>query len=214
MSALNRISFAAAAMSVGLVSLAAQTAPADVTVQRMARSIQKEIVTLPNYGVFDDLNFGIRADGGVVLRGFASRPTLKDSAERVVKGIEGVTAVENKIQVLPLSPNDDRIRAGVYARVYGHTALSRYNPNRGVPRFFSLAMAAGGITNDPPLGFHPIHIIVNNGNVTLTGVVDNSGDKAIAGIQANSTPGAFTVDNDIIVANKENMEHNKSRKSK
>ena len=58
---------------------------------------------------------------------------------------------------------------------------------------------AGGITNDPPLGFHAIHIIVKNGNVTLFGVVNSQTDAAIAGMQANSAPGAFSVTNDLIV---------------
>ena len=60
-------------------------------------------------------------------------------------------------------------------------------------------MMAGGVTNDPPRGFHAIHIIVKNGNVTLYGVVNNETDSAIAGMQANSAPGAFSVDNDLIV---------------
>jgi hyperosmotically inducible periplasmic protein len=60
-------------------------------------------------------------------------------------------------------------------------------------------MMAGGITNDPPRGFHAIHIIVKNGNVTLYGVVNNASDEAVAGMMANSTPGVFSVDNDLIV---------------
>ena len=60
-------------------------------------------------------------------------------------------------------------------------------------------MMAGGITNDPPRGFHAIHIIVKNGNVTLYGVVNNASDEAIAGMMANSAPGVFSVDNDLIV---------------
>jgi osmotically-inducible protein OsmY len=60
-------------------------------------------------------------------------------------------------------------------------------------------MMAGGITNDPPRGFHGIHIIVKNGNVALYGVVNNESDAAIANIQANTTPGVFSVDNDLDV---------------
>lgn len=65
-----------------------------------------------------------------------------------------------------------------------------------------MARAAGGITNDPPMGFHAIHIIVENGNVTLTGVVDSDMDLALAGMRANSVPGVFSVDNDLQVATK------------
>ena len=94
-----------------------------------------------------------------------------------MKKIEGVETVDNEIEVLPLSPNDDRIRAGVYARIYGNPALQRYTSNRGgSARWRSLTRRTMGITNDPPTGYHAIHIIVKNGNVALKGVVDNSGD--------------------------------------
>ena len=61
-------------------------------------------------------------------------------------------------------------------------------------------MAAGGITQDPPLGYHAIHIIVDNGHVILTGVVDSESDSDVAAIQANSTPGVFSVENDLYIA--------------
>ena len=170
-------------------------------VLRIAKEVQKQIGTLPLYGVFDDIHFGIKGRS-VILRGEASRPTLKSSAENVVKKIEGVETVDNEIEVLPLSPNDDRIRAGVYARIYGNQVLRRYTSNRGgAARWSSLTRRTMGITNDPPTGYHAIHIIVKNGNVTLKGVVDNSGDSAIAEMQANSTPGVFRVDNDLYIAN-------------
>lgn len=177
---------------------------------RMAQRIQKALITLPTYGVFDDLRFGIKGRE-VVLRGFASRPTLKDSAEQVVKRIEGVEKVDNKIDVLPLSPNDDRIRAEVYAKIYLHPTLIRYNPNRGTPVWRSPARIAGGITNDPPPGFHPIHIIVKDGNVTLTGVVASSMDKSIAEIQANQSA-AFSVTNDLLIEGKAQQKEYKSKK--
>ena len=71
-----------------------------------------------------------------------------------------------------------------------------------------------GITSDPPRGFHAIHIIVKNGHVALEGVVDTAGDKAIAGIQANSTSGVFAVTNDLVVANlaKKKMKGGKKKK--
>jgi hyperosmotically inducible periplasmic protein len=178
---------------------AAQKAQTPQSVLRMATEIRKQIVTLPEYGVFDDLRYQIK-DFVVTLKGSASRPILKSSAESVVKKVEGVEKVINDIEVLPLSPNDDRIRARVYAAIYYNPTLSRYNPGRGAPIYMSPARAAGGVTNDPPVGFHPIHIIVKNGNVRLTGVVDNAMDEQIAGIQANSVNGVFSVENDIQVA--------------
>ena len=168
---------------------------------KTAQEVRKQIVTLPQYGVFDNIHFGINPDGTVVLRGEASRPTLKSSAENVVKKIEGVEKVDSQIEVLPASPNDDRIRAAVYAAVYSAAPLQKYTSNRGPRPMPSVARAAGGITNDPPFGYHAIHIIVKNGNVTLTGVVDNEGDMAIAGIRASGVPNVFSVDNQLQVAN-------------
>jgi hyperosmotically inducible protein len=171
---------------------------------RIAKEVQKRLAGLTNYGVFDWITFGFHGKT-VVLKGYASRPTLKSSAANVLKGIPGVESVDNQIEVLPLSNNDDRIRAAVYNRIYTQPGLRKYNANQGNvrqslgPGGRSVAMMAGGITNDPPQGFHAIHIIVKNGNVTLYGVVLNATDEAIAGIQANSAPGVFSVDNDLIV---------------
>jgi hyperosmotically inducible periplasmic protein len=143
---------------------------------RVEREVRHELVTLPFYGVFDNLAFQV--DGGTVtLLGQVSRPTLKTDAERVVKSIEGVERVINRIEVLPLSPYDDRIRLATYRAIYGNTALNRY-ALQAIP---------------------PIHIIVKNGNVTLEGVVANEGDKNIADIQARSVPGVFSVTNNLRV---------------
>jgi osmotically-inducible protein OsmY len=171
-------------------------------VLRIAKEVRKQIVTQPQYGVFDNIHFAIQG-GTLILRGQASRPTLKSGIENSVKRIEGVESVTNDIEVLPLSPNDDRIRAAVYASIYSFPTLQRYTSNRGGPGPMpSVARAAGGITNDPPIGFHAIHIIVKNGNVTLTGVVDSESDMAVAEMRANSVPGVFSVDNQLNVAGK------------
>ena len=141
---------------------------------RLLREIRHELVMLPYYGVFDNLAF--RVDGDTVtLLGQVTRPTLKDDAGRVVKDIEGVEKVVNNIEVLPLSPNDDRIRMAVYRAIYGHPTLNRYSL-QAVP---------------------PIHIIVKNGNVTLEGVVGSEADKNIANIQANGVSGVFSVTNNL-----------------
>lgn len=180
-----------------------QPSPGSALVQRIAQDVYKQIVKLPQYGVFDNINFAIKGDNTVILRGEASRPTLKSSAENVTKKIEGVGQVVNEIEVLPLSPNDDRIRALTYAKIYRNTWLSRYTSNRGGGRAYSPVRATMGITNDPPIGWHAIHIIVKNGNIRLVGVVDTSGDLAMAEMQARQVPGAFTVENDLIVAKDE-----------
>jgi hyperosmotically inducible periplasmic protein len=171
---------------------------------RIAKEVQKRLGSLTNYSVFDWITFGFHGKT-VVLKGYASRPTLKSGAANVLKNIEGVESVDNQIEVLPSSPNDDRIRAAAYNRIYTQPSLRKYNANQGSvaralgPGGRSVALMAGGITNDPPRGFHAIHIIVKNGNVTLYGAVNNQSDAAIAYMQANSTPGVFSVDNDLIV---------------
>ena len=143
---------------------------------RIEREVRHELVMLPFYGVFDNLSF--RVNGGTVtLMGQVTRPTLKTDAERVVKGIEDVERVVNDIEVLPLSSYDDKIRLATYRAIYGHTALNRY-VLQAVPS---------------------IHIVVKNGTVTLEGVVANEGDKNIAGLQANSVPGVFSVTNNLRV---------------
>lgn len=193
-----RIQVAFLALAVG-GALAAQT-PAinEQAVIRMARTIQREILTLPEYGVFDSIRFSFKGDT-VQLRGQASRPTLKSGAENVTKRVEGVAKVDNQIEVLPLSPMDDGIRLRAYVAIYGHPSLSRFNPNRGTPLFMSRMSAMTGITNNPPPGNHPVHIIVKNGNITLEGVLPTAGDRIIAELQANGVSGAFSVTNNIEV---------------
>lgn len=147
--------------------------PADAR-ERLEKEVRHELVMLPYYGVFD--NFAFKVDGDkVTLLGQVTRPTLKADAERVVKGIEGIESVDNQIEVLPLSPNDDRIRLAAYRAIYRDTALNRY-ALRAVP---------------------PIHIIVRNGNVTLEGVVATEADRNIANIRANSVHGVFFVTNNL-----------------
>ena len=171
---------------------------------RIVQEVQKKLAGLPTYSVFDWITFGVQGKT-IVLKGYASRPILKSDAENAVKRIKGVENVINEIEVLPNSPNDDRIRAAVYNRIYTQPTLAKYNANQGSlaralgPGGRSVALMAGGITNDPPIGFHAIHLIVKNGNVALYGVVNNEMDKTIAGMQANAAPGAFSVDNDLIV---------------
>lgn len=170
----------------------------------IVKQVRDKLMGLTDYGVFDSLRFAIKGKT-IVLMGYASRPVLKSEAEKVVKGIKGVESVDNQIQVLPTSPNDDRIRVGVYRRIYSQAALRKYTSGPvGFGRFPSVAVEAGGITQDPPTGYHAIHIIVKNGNVILTGVVDSKMDADIAAIQANSTPGVFSVENDLQIAGGQN----------
>lgn len=147
---------------------------------RTIKKIRKELVTLPFYGVFDNLAFKYE-EGVVTLYGQVSRPTLKKDAERAVERVEGVDQVINKIEVLPLSSFDDRIRIAVYRAIYRQPGLDR------------LALQA----------VPPIHIIVKNGNVTLEGVVPNKGDATRAFIAANGVSGVFSVKNNLRVESSE-----------
>jgi hyperosmotically inducible protein len=178
----------------------AQNAPAtwsEADTTTIVKSVQSKLAGLTDLGVFDDLYFGIKGKT-IVLTGYASRPSLKSAAGNVIKGIKGVDSVDNQIEVLPLSPNDDRIRAQVYNKIYLSAPLRKYNANAGGAfRGVSVARMAGGITNDPPIGFHAIRIIVKNGNVILRGAVLNQGDSDIAQIMANSSPGVFSVTNEL-----------------
>lgn len=146
-------------------------------IDRIVREVHHELVMLPFYGVFDNLAYKVDPDGTVTLLGQVSRPTLKSDAENSVKRIEGVEKVVNNIEVLPPSPNDDRIRRAVYRAIYGNSVLSQYQL-RAVP---------------------PIHIIVDRGHLTLEGVVARQMDKQVAGSQANSVSGVFSVTNNLRV---------------
>jgi hyperosmotically inducible periplasmic protein len=147
---------------------------------KMIQQIRHKLVTLPYYGVFDDLGFNIMG-GTVTLVGQVAKPVLKDDAGRAVKEVEGVTNVVNNIEVLPLSPNDDRIRRAVYRAIYGDPLLSTRYGYQALPS---------------------IHIIVKNGNVRLEGVVANEMDRSVAFIRANGVSGVFKVENYLKVEGK------------
>jgi hyperosmotically inducible protein len=154
--------------------------PGNAEENRIAREVRHQLVTLPYYGIFDDLAFRVQ-DGKVTLLGSVVRPTLKSDAENVTKRVEGVTQVVNQIKVLPLSPMDDRIRIAAYRAIYGDPALSTRYGYRALPS---------------------IHIIVENGHITLEGVVANAADKNLVGIRANGVPNAFSVTNNLMIETK------------
>ena len=154
-------------------ALMAQTADNAV----LQKKVRHELVMLPYFSVFDTLSY--RIDNGVVtLMGEVVRPVLKSDAERVVSRVEGVRGVVNTIEVLPVSPFDDRIRVAAYRAIYGYGPLQRY------------ALGAQ----------RPIRIIVKNGHISLEGVVDNEMDRNMANMRANMVPGVFSVSNDLQIA--------------
>jgi hyperosmotically inducible periplasmic protein len=144
----------------------------------LTKEVRHELVMLPFYSVFDNLQYQVEG-AKVTLLGQVSRPELKSDAESAVRHIEGVEGVDNQIQVLPLSAFDDRIRRAEYRAVYSFPGLQMY----------SLRSVAA------------IHIIVDNGHVTLEGVVARQADKDEANIVANGVPGVFSVTNNLHVDN-------------
>jgi hyperosmotically inducible periplasmic protein len=144
--------------------------------ETISREVRHELVMLPRVTVFDNLAY--RVDGHTVtLSGQVTQPIVKDDAEKALKGLEGVERVDNQIEVLPLSPNDDRLRLALYRAIYGFNALNRY----------ALPVVK------------PIRIVVKNGHVTLEGVVASEADKNLAGIRANGVHGVFSVMNNLQV---------------
>ena len=153
-----------------------QRAPSPKAEEHLQKEVRHELVMLPFYGVFD--NFAYKVDGGTVtLMGQVTRPTLKSEAEKAVSHIEGVEHVDNRIEVLPVSPNDDRIRRAVYRAIYGTPGLDRY-AIQAVPS---------------------IHIVVRNGHVFLEGAAATEADKNLAYLRANGVPGVFSVTNNLHV---------------
>jgi hyperosmotically inducible periplasmic protein len=150
----------------------------DPRVRRVETEVRHELMTLPYYGIFDNLAFRVEPGGIVRLLGQVVRPTLKSDAEGRLKGIPGIEKVINDIEVLPVSSNDDRIRLDIARNIYRTDTLERY-----------------GFQVNPS-----IHIIVKNGNVVLEGVVDSEGDKTIAGFKAREVGGVFDVKNNLTVS--------------
>jgi hyperosmotically inducible protein len=144
---------------------------------RLVQEVRHQLVMLPYYTIFDDLAFHV--DGSTVtLLGAVTNPVLKSDAENVVKRIEGVTQVNNQIKVLPLSPMDNQIRRAEFRAIYGDPQIGDRYGHQALPG---------------------IHIIVENGHVTLEGVVASEGDKNLINVRANSVPGVFSVTNNLQV---------------
>ena len=141
-----------------------------------SEEIRHQILMSPYYGVFDWIEVEQPNRVSVVLRGKVREPYAKSDIEHRIRKIEGISTVVNEIKVLPLSPGDDRIRIATYRAIF------RYNG----PLFrYSLPVNPS------------IHIVVDNGRVTLKGVVADRGDRQLAYFAARNVPGVFEVNNDL-----------------
>jgi hyperosmotically inducible periplasmic protein len=147
--------------------------------QQLADRIGKQLAyDRVGYGnAFNAITVSVN-NGVATLGGHALGPVAKESALNLAKRTPGVQNVVDKIQVDPLSPMDDQLRVRVARTVYGYPSLNKYAINPA----------------------NPIRITVINGHVILSGVVDNQADKNVAGIQANTVPGVFSVTNNLQVA--------------
>jgi len=191
---------------VGLALLAAitsvtSTRAQSVTEGEAVRSVRRMLERLPYYGVFDFIAFGVDR-GTVTLVGYSYEGRLKADAEMAAKRASGVDEVANKIEVLPTSLNDDRIRWATFYRIYTDDFLSRYAPGGpyGVLRELRDQRRFPGMQ---PVGTYPIHIVVKNGRTMLLGVVDNATDRQLAEVRAREVTGVFSVENDLDVAGRE-----------
>jgi hyperosmotically inducible periplasmic protein len=157
---------------------------------QIAKQVRHNLLMLPYYSIFDDLAF--KLNGSVVTLEGACPPDppydIKSAAEHAVKKVPGVTQVVNNIKLLPLSPMDWQIRRAMVRKIYGNPQLSTRYGYQALPS---------------------IHIIVDNGHVTLEGVVADQFDKTLIGTLANQVPYVFSVQNNLIVEN----EGNKPKKS-
>ena len=163
----------AAVVLAASVAVASDAQPAQ---QKTMKKVQKELVTLPYFTVFDNLEYEI-VGNAVTLSGQVRNLVTRRDAERRIARIEGVDHVINKIEVLPVSGFDDSIRARSYRAVFRSGSLYRY-----------------------AMGANPsVHIVVKNGHVTLEGVVSNKTDSQLAYMAARGVPGVFSVTNNLRV---------------
>ena len=148
------------------------------TEAKLAKEVRHELLMLPYYSLFDDLEYSVQGRTVTLSGAVTSRHgQTKQDAENAVKKIEGVEKVVNNIKVLPPSPADLQARLRVYRALANAGGLSRY--------FWAAAPS--------------IHIIVDSLNVTLKGYVDSEGDKNLAGITAKGVPGILSVTNNLQV---------------
>ena len=157
----------AATLSIGL-AMAKAPVNFNPTDEELVSKVGHEIRMYPRYSVWDNINIRV-VNGNVDLLGQVSQPYKKSDLQRIVAGIPGVKNVANDLEVLPLSDMDNQLRMQVARAIYRDPVLSRYGM-QAVP---------------------PIHIIVDNGHVTLEGVVNTQMEKNVAGIRASGAGLSF-----------------------
>lgn len=161
------------ALSAGVAQASGQASSVDPKNLQLFNDVAKAVNGYTRYTIFDDVNISVN-DGTVTLTGKVTSPLKRTELEERIAKVDGVSQVRNEISVLPLSPMDDQLRLQLARSIYGN---EKYTIYRGqVPG--------------------PIHIIVENGHVTLTGVVANDMDRTMIGMTARQVP-AFSVTNNL-----------------
>jgi len=150
---------------------------------QLAKKIRHELLMLPYYSIFDDLAFQLNGTEVTLQGACPPEPPwdIKSDAENVVKRIPGVTEVFNEIKLLPLSNMDWQIRRAEAKAIYGDPEIGTRYGYQALPS---------------------VHIIVDNGHVTLEGVVDNQFDDTLIRTRANEVPAVFSVTDNLIVLNR------------
>ena len=137
------------------------------------KDVSNQVLGYVNFTVFDDISAAVE-DGIVTLTGQVTMPYKKEDIARRVSRVAGVNVVQNKIQVAPVSIFDVELRFRIARAIYGNPAFWHY-ANMAQP---------------------PIHIVVENGHITLTGRVGTQVEKSLA-FAAAHVPGSFDVKNDL-----------------
>ena len=165
---LGRVLMAVVLVSGAAVAKSKGSANLPQTDDQISKNVRHEVLVYPYYTIWDNIAYQVD-HGQVQLSGAVTEPIKKSDLGNIVQRIPGVTSVSNNIEVLPLSPMDSQLRLQVARAIYGYPTLSRYG-----------------------MGALPsIHVIVDNGRVTLTGVVDSQADKDVAGLRANGAGLSF-----------------------
>jgi len=172
---ISRLAIAAALTIPVFGGGSSQSTPTAASNPNLERDVRRAINKLAYYDVFDDLGFQVSPQGVVTLVGEVTNYPVHNSALSAVKSIQGVTGVEDQIEVLPLSRFDDDLRIRAYNAIFGFPALSRY------------------ALNSRP----SIHIIVKDGNIALEGVVNKEFDRQLAETRLRSLPFAFKITNNL-----------------
>lgn len=171
---LNMRRIALPLMALAVTALSAAPAAADGPRQDLFERVQEQVLRYPFFTVFDDISIEIADEGHVVIAGHVTQGYKARAIEKRVDALDGVTAVTNAIAVLPASLFDDQLRRGIARAIYGNSNFWHYGAR----------------------AYPSIHIVVNRGHVTLTGVVDTEADRMLARVLAGQFS-AFSVTNEL-----------------